>query len=330
MADLGWTGILLGEHVGGSNLGLLPALAASERFGRYLLPEPFVATAVIAATVLDGSAGRAEALASSIATGESIVTLAWQEAINQLSFSPVSTTLVRDGGGLALTGHKLFVPAWTKETELVVSCLADGEQALVLVAPDAAGLSVVEKRMADGSVTANLSFDRVPVSDDAVISTGVAAAEVLQRALLRGTIALCAQLEGLAAAALSRTIDYMNQRVQFNQPLAEFQALRHRIVNLYAEVELAGASWREAAALLESEGTHKCRVAVSAAKARCSEAALEVAKTALQYHGAFGYTDESDVGLYLNSAMRLASWLGNPLAHRRNAFRLHRELTNHV
>jgi len=94
------------------------------------------------------------------------------------------------------------------------------------------------------------------------------------------------------------------------------------MVDLFSEIELAGASWRRAAKALADGG--RGDVAVHAAKARCSQIAQDMGRWAIQYHGAFGYTDEADVGLYVHAAMRWSSWLGNAASHRRAALTAHR------
>lgn len=329
MAELGWAGILLDEEQGGAGLGLGPALPLAETFGKQLVPEPFVTTAVIAATVLSRCAGpRGKEIATALAAGDRIVSLAYQETLNQVATGSLQTKLEEKDGRLALSGAKIFVPTWSDATDLLVSCTASGETAIVHVAPGAPGLLAKPRKMSDGTLTAEIRFDHVIVDDGDIILRGNSAGEALDLAVSRGLIALCAQLEGLAAAAFRTTVDYMNSRIQFGQPLAEFQALRHRMVDLHSEIELSGASWRRATALLEQEGAEAAGVSISAAKARCSQTGLEVCKTALQYHGAFGYTEDADIGLFLNAALRLSSWMGNAAVHRRRAYELHRQLVH--
>lgn len=319
MAALGWTGIVLPEDMGGSGLGLDPALTIAEEMGRALAPEPFVASAVMAATVLAASSGEpAAALARALASGEHSVTLAWQEETGALGV-PDFTTRLADG---TLSGAKCHVPAWHPGTALLVAAASDSGPVVVVVDPSAPGVSVAARRMTDGSLCADLAFSNVAVSGDAVIVRGEAAREAIALAVARGTLALCAQLEGLSAALWELTRDHLKQRVQFDQPLADFQALRHRMVDLYAGIELAGASWRAGAAALD--GGQVDSAALHAAKARCSDTAMEMGRWAIQYHGAMGFTDEVNVGLYVHCAMRWSSWLGNAAAHRRAAIAIHR------
>jgi alkylation response protein AidB-like acyl-CoA dehydrogenase len=320
MAALGWTGILLPESVGGSDLGMEPALTLAEELGRAVAPEPFVACAVMAATVLAAAPGEsARTLAKALVTGEESVTLAWQERTGQVGLTQCETRL----SGGKLSGHKLHVPAWHAAARLLVWAQGDDGDAIVAVDPAASGIACKSRRMADASFEADVAFDNVVVAPEAVILSGGDARKALTLAIARGTVALSAQMEGLAASLWQRTADYVKQRVQFDQPLADFQVLRHRLVDLYADIELSAASWRKAAG--EVEGGMVDGMALHAAKARCSQTALDMGRWAIQLHGAFGFTDEADVGLYVNSALRWSSWLGNAAAHRRLALAAHRQ-----
>jgi alkylation response protein AidB-like acyl-CoA dehydrogenase len=163
------------------------------------------------------------------------------------------------------------------------------------------------------------------LDSDALLLRGSDATDAIRLALARGTVALAAQLEGAAQRLLSMTGDYLNQRAQFEKPLASFQSVRHGLVSQHLQIELAGASWRSAAASLQQGLTAETAMRISAAKARCADAALGMSKAAIHYHGAFGFTEESDVGLYANAILRWASWLGNADTHRQRALNLSKE-----
>ncbi|HEY6870043.1 MAG TPA: acyl-CoA dehydrogenase family protein [Novosphingobium sp.] len=320
--ELGWTGILLPERLGGAELGLEPALTLAEELGRALAPEPFVAAAIIAATVLAASvAPAAAALGAELATGARSVTLAWQEQRRTLGLPDFATRFEHG----RLRGAKVHVPAWQAGTVLLVAAAGVDGPVVLAVDPAAPGLTARAERLSDGSMVADLEFDGVAIDEAAVLLAGPVARSALDLALDRGTIALSAQLEGLSGALWQVTADYIQQRVQFGSRLADFQALRHRMVDLFTQNELAAASWRAAAAALEQGGG--ARVAIHAAKARCAQAAQDMSRWAIQYHGAFGYTDEADVGLYVHAALAWSTWLGNPAAHRRAALLAHRNGT---
>jgi len=319
MGELGWTGILLPEATGGSEMGLDGALTLAEELGRAIAPEPFIASAVIAATVLAASETEvALSLARALALGQRSVTLAWQERRGTIGIPAFEVRLV----GATLTGSKRYVPAWHGDVDLLVAATDGADTVVVVVDPAAPGVVVRPARLTDGTFGADIDFNGVPVGEDAIVLRGQAADEALKLAIARGTVALSAQLEGLASALWRMTLDYMRQRSQFGSNLSDFQALRHRMVDLYSEIELAGASWRRAAKQLEDGATFG--VGLHAAKARCSQVAQDMGKWAIQYHGAFGYTDEADVGLYVHSGLRWSTWLGNAASHRREALAAHR------
>ncbi len=319
MAELGWTGILLPEAAGGANLGLESALTLAEELGRSVAPEPFVAASVIAATVLAASEGEvASALAQDLAHGKRSVTLAWQEERGTIGIPQFAARL----SGTRLSGHKRYVPAWHGETALLVAASGGAGTVVAVVDPAADGVIVRPARLTDGTFGADIEFEGVMLGSDAVILRGSLADNALDLAIARGTVALSAQLEGLASALWGMTLAYMQQRSQFGSTLSEFQALRHRMVDLYSEIELAAASWRRAAASLEQGKAS--RAAVHAAKARCSQVAQDMGRWSIQYHGALGYTDEANVGLYVHSALRWSTWLGNAAGHRRAALAAHR------
>ena len=327
MAAAGWTAVLLPERVGGMGLDINAALSLAEAMGRNLVSEPFLASAVIAATILGASnAALAQSLAGALVAGDKIITLADQEEARAIGPAVPRTRLERLGrGGFELTGRKFFVPAWTDDTQLLVSAMLDGLPVVVAVDSRAVGGDVEIDRMTDGTLCAHVTFERLVLDAGAVLLEGVAAADAIELALAHGTLALAAQLEGAARRLFSMTADYLGQRVQFGAPLANFQSIRHGLASQHLQIELAGASWRSAAAKLQDGLSLEAHIRISAAKARCSDAALGIGKSAIHYHGAFGFTDEADVGLYVNAILRWASWLGNAEAHRRRALSLSRK-----
>jgi alkylation response protein AidB-like acyl-CoA dehydrogenase len=119
------------------------------------------------------------------------------------------------------------------------------------------------------------------------------------------------------------SLDYLRTRVQFGKPIGAFQALQHRAVDLHIHGELASAVLEEALAVLDRGPAAPARAAAaSRVKARCAEAATRITREAIQFHGAIGFTDEFDAGLYLKRALVLTAWLGGATWHRRRYARL--------
>jgi alkylation response protein AidB-like acyl-CoA dehydrogenase len=141
---------------------------------------------------------------------------------------------------------------------------------------------------------------------------------VLSAAIDEALVMASAELLGIARKALQMTLDYLRTREQFGKPIGSFQALQHRAVDLYIQQELSQVSIDTA--LLEFRGDaspSRRGMAASRAKARCSDTANRITREAVQMHGAIGFTDEYDVGLYLKRAVVQSAWLGNASQHRR-------------
>ncbi len=313
MAELGWLGFLIPEQYGGIGLGFDDLHTVLIQLGKGLVPAPFVATAVLAASALvngDNEVVKKDRLPALVA-GEWKPALAWQEARGSMSVKAELVSVV-DG---KLSGKKMFVPdAGGADAFIVSAASAEGTE-LYLVNKDAAGLSIDYDQRVDGGFYGQLSFDQVAVGDKVA---GVALAEqILAAALDAGRVAASAELLGVMTRALEITVDYTSQRVQFDKPIGSFQALQHKMVDLFILSEISRSVVLQTIALFDGEASAEGRAAAaSQVKARCSDAALQITKSAIQLHGGIGYTDEANIGLYLKKAMYLASWLGNASAHR--------------
>ena len=127
-----------------------------------------------------------------------------------------------------------------------------------------------------------------------------------------------AETLGVIEATLNMTLEYMRNRVQFGKAIGTFQALQHRAADLYIQQELVRAVLGDAVQTLDSNANvEDCSKIASRCKSRSSEAGLRITREAIQLHGAIGFTDEYDLGLYVKRALVLSAWLGNSTAHRR-------------
>lgn len=313
MVDLGWLGFLVPEQYGGMGLGFSDLHTVLIQLGKGLSPAPYTATAVIAAGVLakaDNEALKTDRLTALLA-GDWIPALAWQEVRGGMDVK-AEQVKVSDG---KLSGKKMFVPDAGGADAFIVSAASAAGTELYLVDKDAAGLSVDYEQRVDGGFYGHLTFDQV-VAGEQVASAQVAE-QVLAAALDEGRLAASAELLGVMTRALEISIDYISQRVQFDKPIGSFQALQHKSVDLYVLSEISRSVVLQTVALFDSTASAKERaIGASQVKARCSDAALQITKDAIQLHGGIGYTDEANIGLYLKKAMYLSSWLGNATAHR--------------
>lgn len=321
MGRLGWFGTALPEHLGGLGLGLRGCAQLALEFGRHLTPEPFIASVVMPSAILAKSNGPSIAvLAEGLIAGTRLVTLAWQERSTQTGMSEVATGLSREGACWRLDGRKIDVPTTSTLSDILVLAYTNGKPAIVLVNAAAPGINRRNRMMADGSMASTVEFEAVSVEEDQILLSGQDAACAVQNALEFGRVALSAYLEGVGREAFEVTRRYVVQRKQFGQAIGSFQVIRHRLVDLDAALLLAGASWREALRRIEqAEEPGRISASACAAKARASDAVLMAAREGVQMHGAFGYTREADISLFLDAALRGSSWLGTADALRRLA-----------
>ncbi len=316
-AEMGFTGILIGEDQGGLGLGHVEAGVVLEQIGRNLSPSPFLTTAVAAVEALKGT-GQAERWFPGIIAGETVAALAIDEAAKHRD--SIAMTAERAGNGFRLTGAKRFVAhGHTADLIIVAARTAGGADdadgiTLFAVPKDAAGLSANAERLADASLAARLDFDGVEVDADAVIGEVDAGRAPLDRLLRAGRTGASAELLGVGGGAMDMTIGYMKQRKQFGTLIGSFQALQHRAAHLYSEMEVARAAVLKAQQLLDL-GSDRADEAVSVAKAMTALATTLSVQESVQMHGGIGMTDEYDIGFYMKRARVLAELFGDANFH---------------
>jgi alkylation response protein AidB-like acyl-CoA dehydrogenase len=191
---------------------------------------------------------------------------------------------------------------------------AEGDDGCILasVAADAAGLTLTERPGIDGAAIATLSFAGCYVPAERLLTRTAHAAELLDRPVLHARLALAAELAGIASKALELAISYTKERVQFGKPIASFQAIQHRLVDMWTDAEFACAAVVNAVETLGAGDDGATQLAVLAAKARAGDAAFSICRRAVHLFGAMGFTDECDIGLYLKRAINLNATLGQP------------------
>ena len=315
MAALGWTGLFVPEAQGGGGLDLAAAAVLHEELGRGIAPEPLALTAHLPALVLGRCSGAAaEAMLAGIAAGEATYAVAWQGGPGTLSAEETGVRLE----GPRLRGEAHFVIGAEQAQGLIVAARSAEGVGLYRVATGAKGLSRAPLRLADGTAAATLLFDNVEVSAADLLAGPGVGARNLDAALDAARIVVSAELLGAMRAIFALTLEYLRTRKQFGRAIGSFQALQHRAVDLYVEVELTAAALQAALEKFASTEDAMVRaVAASAVKARASDAAFLVAREAVQLHGAIAYTQEHDAGLFLARIMTGAALLGNAAAHRR-------------
>jgi len=321
LANAGWLGILVSEDEGGLGLGLREMSAIAQEVGQALLPEPYIAGAVQVATVLMGvppSALRSQLL-EQLLSGSCVAGLAWQEKLGQMQALEVLTAKsVVQNDMLCLSGNKSFVTPSNGADGWIVLAMQQSEPVLVWVPSNSRGLVCEELRGADGLPTCTLKLMNVAVPTDNVLLQGKDALALVDVANDRARVIQSAELLGVMRKALSQTIDYLGTRKQFGQAIGSFQALKHRAVDAYIQVELSASCVEDVLTQIELGGT--LSALASRVKSRTVYAALLVTRMAIQFHGAMGFTDECDIGLYYKRTLKLSAQLGNLNGHRMRFF----------
>jgi len=311
-AEMGFTGILIDEADGGLGLGHVEAGIVLEEIGRNLTPSPFLVSAVAFVEALKGTALR-ERWFPGILSGDAVAAVAIDEGAKHRPDS-IAMRAERSGNGFMLSGSKQFVVQGASADVTLVAAKADDGLTLFAVEKDARGLEVEGVRLADSSIGARMTFDKVEVDADAVVGEVGGGGEVVTRLLNAGRVGAAAELVGVGTAAMDMTVDYLKQRKQFGRLIGEFQALQHRAAHLYSELEIARAATLKAQQLLD-DASDGAEAMVSVAKAKAGRASLLAVQEGVQMHGGIGMTDEYDIGLYMKRDRVLNELFGDPAYH---------------
>jgi alkylation response protein AidB-like acyl-CoA dehydrogenase len=297
LAELGVLAINVPAALDGLDYGPLETLALMDACGPSLLLEPVLSSAVIATAALRSYAGVAPAagLLRGLARGERIATLAHFEPEARFDTRRVSARARLHGASYRLDGHKAVVPhASAADTLLVSARTADADEGvmLFLVPRESAGLRFDEYRTVDGRRAADVYLQDVELPAANRLGGSRGALPAIEGAFDIGLAALCAEAVGVMQALLSATVDYLQTRQQFGQPIGRFQALQHRVADMVIHLEQARSMSYLAALRCTSADLRERRRALSAAKVVISDASRFVGQQAVQLHGGMGMTDE--------------------------------------
>jgi alkylation response protein AidB-like acyl-CoA dehydrogenase len=292
--ELGLTALPVPEEQGGFNGSLVDMLVVMQELGRALVVEPYWATAVgIEALRVAGSAasGQSEdaALLERAAQGEIKLAVAFHEPHARYDLFSIDTTATQQGEHYALSGKKSVVLHGTQADYWIVPARLNGEIALFVVAREAAGTQVTDYRTIDGQRAASLIFAGTQARRLGGQHAGAAALEQIAD---YGIVLLCAEAVGALDALNHATVEYTKTRQQFGQPIARFQALQHRMVEMLIHAEQARSATYLATVRYAGSDADERRRAVSAAKVRVGQAARFVGQQAVQLHGGMGVTNE--------------------------------------
>ena len=298
-AGLGWLGVGLPREHGGFG-GAREIAVLMESLGRGLVAEPYLACVVMAAkaVALAGPDARKAELLGGVASGDLLLSLACAEPRSRYDLAHVETRAEPGRGGWVLNGRKSLALNGDTADGFVVSARAEGDVAdrdgvaLFVVDARADGVRARGYPTVDGGRAADVFLEDVAVADDALLGEGAGGVAVLEEVVDRAAAAVCAESLGLMAALNDLTVDYAKTREQFGRPIGKFQALQHRMVDMFVALEESRSLVAVYTADVDSADAAERQLAVSAMKAQCDKAGRLVGQEAIQLHGGIAMTDD--------------------------------------
>ncbi len=330
LVELGLLGLPFPEEYGGQGLGMIELALVLEEMGRAVYPGPYFSTVVLAGTALTvgGSDEQKARYLSEIAAGRTRATLAFLEDHPGWNASAVRLVARRDGADYVLAGRKTLVPyAQVADLFLIPARTADTSDphhgiTLFAIPRDAPGLEVQPLHSVDlTSRVANVLLHDVVARPEQIVGHHDEAWPILEAVLERAAVGAAAEMLGAARKSLEMSVEYASTRVQFDQPIGSFQAVKHKCAEMLLAVEQAHAATYYAAWALSARA-EDAPLAVSVAKAYVSDAARKVCGDAIQVHGGIGFTWEYDLHLYFKRAKYLEGLYGDADFHRERALAL--------
>jgi alkylation response protein AidB-like acyl-CoA dehydrogenase len=308
LGDLGVTGLTLPEAYGGGGQSALEAMIVYEELGRALAPSPHFVSAILSAGALarGGTEAQKREWLPRIASGEAIFTPAWLEP--QGGYGPAGVRLAASGSGgnLKLQGtkrHVLFAKAATRLLVLARTGSAPTDIDLLLVDPNAPGVTVTQQKTMAADTQYQVTFEDVPVAATERIGAARGGWAIWNEVMHGGIVLLAAQAMGGAERALEITVDYAKTRQQFDKPLGAFQALAHYLADAATNIDGGRTLVHEAAWALAT-GRPIDRLAPMAKLFAC-QTYRDVTAMAQQVHGGIGFTVEYDIQLFFRRAKQL-------------------------
>ena len=322
-ADLGWLAMTFEEDAGGFGGGALETMILCEQFGKYLVLEPYLESVVLVGGLLEagGQSAIKKHYLAGLMAGELQGALAYLEEGNVANPHYVTTKAESTDEGYLLNGRKTVVLNGPEANLFLVSARVGDNPAqtkegisIFVVDKNTPGLSYKNYKTYDGRSACELQLENIALDADALVGEVGNAAELAAPIFSRAIVAVCAEAVGAMDALLEATVDYTKQRKQFGQSISSFQVLRHRMVDMYMEIELTRSLLMATAWKLDN-GSDDAEQCVAALKAKVGKAGRYVSHNAIQLHGGIGTTDEFSVGHYFKRLAAIGVMFGSRDSH---------------
>lgn len=320
-AQMGWLGLPFDESVGGLGGGAMGTALLMEQLGRGLVLEPYVPAVTLFGGLLARSPALRDEWVPKIIEGRVLGTLAFAERDSRQELTDVQTTLRAEGSGFRLDGRKVLVAAGAAADAYVVSARSSGGRFdsagidLVLVPAGASGVKRTPVALMDGQRCAQVDFDGVRIEPGQLLFTRGEGGAPLRACVDDAMLALCAEGLGIAQLLNDTTLEYVKTRKQFGVPIGTFQALQHRLVEIFITLEQMRSLLVRTVCAVQ-DGSDDARRCLHASKVMVGRVTRLIGGEAIQMHGGMGITDELVVGHAVKRLMVIDASFGNADAHR--------------
>jgi alkylation response protein AidB-like acyl-CoA dehydrogenase len=321
-AELGWLALPIPEQFGGLGGGAVDIGILMEAFGRGLVSEPYVATVVLGAGLIErcGSTAQKQAHLPRVADGSLKLAFAHSERAARFDLAKVSTSATRTPQGWRLSGSKIAVLDGHAADEIIVSAHLCDHQGpsrrlgLFLVPIQTPGLVISDYPRLGGGHACNVELTGVLLPEDALLGDRHDALPAIEWAVDRAMAALGSEAVGIMQTLLDTTLDYTKIRKQFGRPLSANQVIRHRLADMAMQVDESRSMALRAALNTDAEPVARARAA-SGAKAKIGKCARFVGEQSIQLHGGMGVTEELEVGAYFKRLIAFDTLFGGSAHH---------------
>ncbi len=313
-AEFGWLGLPFDTEIGGYGGRIEDTVIICEELGKHLVLEPFLANVVLAGSLL--SEGGVSSSVAAIIDGSTQFAFAGFERNGRQNVYQVETTAIKTDDYFVLNGEKVLVLNGMNAEFFIVSARTSGKSgdkkgiSLFLVNANQATVSRSEIIMMDGARVANIKLENTVVELNQMIGVTGGAERLLEKLVKEARIAIAAESVGIIDTLQKKTVEYAKTREQFGVSIGSFQALQHRMVDLYIAAEQARSILYRAICEYQ-QGEKSSGSTILGMKALVGQKARLVGEEAIQLHGGMGMTDELDIGHYVKRLMVLTHLFGD-------------------
>lgn len=323
MAELGWLALPFAEADGGFGGDQIDTMVIMEQFGKGLVVEPYFASVILGGGVLKRAASLQQKadLLPGLIDGSRQLTLGYAEEQARFDLHDVTTIARVEGDAFIINGHKSMVANAATASQLIISARTGGGQidkngiSLFIVDVDDAGISMENFPTVDGLRASEVKFKDVRVSAQNLLGELDNGFEVLNAVANDAILALCAEAIGAMEVLYKDTVEYTQEREQFGHPLADFQVLQHRMVEMFMEYEQCKSMLYRATLEVAQGDSATAQRTVHALKHLVGKTAIFIGENAVQLHGGMGMTEELRIGHYFKRLLVIDAQFGNADFH---------------